>query len=228
MSPFGSEFGGPLSDEQIDAIVAYMRSWEENPPVEFPPQPTLPPVVNLSGQEVYDQICTQCHVLNEPSSIGSALNDPDFQESYTDEEIFEIIKDGHPSAPMISFGNILSDQQIEEIVDAIRDLPPADGQPEETPDAPPSFANDVLPILEAECNMCHGTSGGWDGTTYESVINSGDNGPAVIPGDVENSLLAQKMLGTHEEGAIMPPSGALPDDTIQVILDWIEAGAPEN
>lgn len=129
---------------------------------------------------------------------------------------------------MISFGNILTDEQIQEVVDVIRNLEPTDGQPTPTPSGPPSFANDVLPILEAECNMCHGSSGGWDGSTYDSVINSGDHGPAVIPGDVKESLLAQKLLGTHEEGAIMPPSGALPGDQIQIILDWIEASAPDN
>jgi len=41
-------------------------------------------------------------------------------------------------------------------------------------------------------------------------------------------LLAQKILGTHEEGTIMPPSGKMDDDEIQVILDWIEAGASDN
>lgn len=228
MSPFGSEYGGPLSDEQIDAIVTYMRSWESDPPVEFPPEISLPPVVNLSGQEVYNTVCTQCHAPDDPSSIGSALGDPEFQASYTDQEIFETIKDGHPSAPMISFGNILSDEQIQEIVAVIRSLEPADVPQTPTPSGPPSFAKDVLPIFEAECNMCHGSSGGWDGTSYETVINSGDHGPAVVPGNIEESLLAQKMLGTHEEGAVMPPSGMLPEGQIQLILDWIAAGAPDN
>ena len=76
--------------------------------------------------------------------------------------------------------------------------------------------------------MCHGSSGGWDGTSYETAINSGDNAPVLIPGDVDNSLLAQKLLGTQEEGSIMPPLGQLPDDQIQIILDWIAGGALEK
>ncbi len=59
-------------------------------------------------------------------------------------------------------------------------------------------------------------------------MTSGDNAPVVIPGDPENSLLAQKMLGTHEEGAIMPPAGKLSDDEIQLVLDWIADGALDN
>jgi hypothetical protein len=50
----------------------------------------------------------------------------------------------------------------------------------------------------------------------------------IIPGDPENSLLAQKMIGTQAIGDIMPPAGLLPEDEIQVILDWIEEGALDN
>jgi mono/diheme cytochrome c family protein len=85
-----------------------------------------------------------------------------------------------------------------------------------------------MPIFQAECALCHGVLGGWDASSYESVTQSGDHAPVVIPGDAEGSLLAQKMLGTHEEGAIMPPSGRLSDSQIQIILDWIAAGAEGN
>ena len=76
--------------------------------------------------------------------------------------------------------------------------------------------------------MCHGAMGGWDGSSYQAVMTTGNNAPVVIAGDPENSLLAQKLLGTHSEGAIMPPAGKLPDAEIQVILDWIAAGAVEK
>ena len=76
--------------------------------------------------------------------------------------------------------------------------------------------------------MCHGKLGGWDGTNYQATMTTGDNAPVVIPGDVENSLLAQKLLGTSTAGSIMPPAGKLPDATIQIILDWIAKGALEK
>jgi hypothetical protein len=59
-------------------------------------------------------------------------------------------------------------------------------------------------------------------------MNTGDNGPVVIPGDIDNSLLAQKLLGTQEEGDIMPPLVTLSQRRIQIILDWIAAGAQNN
>jgi hypothetical protein len=70
--------------------------------------------------------------------------------------------------------------------------------------------------------------GGWDGTSYEAVMTTGDNAPTVIPNDIENSILAQKIIGTHTYGTIMPPGGKMTNSEIQKILDWITAGAPDN
>jgi len=43
MSPFADTFGGPLNSEQVDLLVAYLRAWEDSPPVELPPDvPSVP------------------------------------------------------------------------------------------------------------------------------------------------------------------------------------------
>jgi mono/diheme cytochrome c family protein len=124
---------------------------------------------------------------------------------------------------MIGWGEILSSEQIQQLVEFIRGLSGAAAA-----EGPPSFAADVLPILQESCAVCHGTLGGWDSSSHAGVVGSGDHGPAVVPGDPQVSLLAQKLLGTQAEGALMPPSGALPQSKIQIILDWIAAGAPDN
>lgn len=240
MSPFGSSFGGPLDDEEIDAIVAYIRSWEANPPVELPPE-VQTDVVSLNGVDIYKNLCAQCHGMEGEGGVGPALNDPKFQDQNSDQQIFDTINNGHKATTMIAWGEILTGDQIQEVVKYIRQLrmeetvqPTATGTTTAlptataTPAGPPTFTDDVLPIFESKCTMCHGSSGGWDGTSYETAMNSGDNAPVVIPGDVENSLLAQKLLGTQEEGSIMPPLGKLPDEQIQVILDWIAGGALEK
>ena len=235
MSPFSSGFGGPLDDDEIDAIVAYMRSWEENPPVELPPE-VIPTQISISGTDVYANLCAQCHGPNAEGGLGPSLSDPDFRAANTDQDIFDAINKGHKATSMIGWGEVLTADQIQQLVNFILQLPPAAGEkpgPSPTPAPSPvpgavSFSQDVLPIFEAKCSTCHGALGGWDGTNYQAVMTTGNNAPVVIPGDVENSLLAQKLLGTHSEGAIMPPAGKLPDAEIQVILDWIAAGAPEK
>lgn len=230
MSPFGSQFGGPLDEEEIDAIVAYMRSWENNPPVELPPEIDTAQVA-LSGKEIYTELCAQCHGLEGEGGVGPALRDPQFQQNNSDQQIFDTINLGHEATAMIGWGEILTPEQIQQLVDFIRTLEPVAAPSEQEPSPTPgavSFSEDVLPIFKAECGTCHGNLGGWNASSYESVMTTGLNAPVVLPGDPENSLLAQKILGTQTQGAIMPPSGKLPQDEIQVILDWIAAGAEDN
>jgi mono/diheme cytochrome c family protein len=224
MSPFGTSFGGPLDDDEIDAIVAFLRSWEANPPVEIPPE-VVPGPVAASGGEVYMDVCSRCHGQEGDGGIGPSLNITEFQTSFTDGELFEVISLGHEASAMVPWGEILTSDQIQQLVTFIRTLDTSTIVP--TPEGV-SYIRDVVPIFEASCSGCHGALGGWDAATYGSVVNSGDNGPAVIPGDVDGSLLAQKMLGTHTFGTIMPPSGSLPEDQVQFILDWISVGAPDN
>ena len=55
--------------------------------------------------------------------------------------------------------------------------------------------------------------------------------PAVAVVAAWNEVIArkaQKLLNTQTSGALMPPGGALPQSLIQIILDWIAAGAPDN
>ncbi len=227
MSPFGTTFGGPLESDDIDAIVAYIRSWEANPPVELPPEIRQPASgdIALSGPEIYAQLCSQCHGQLGEGGIGPALDAPQFQDSNTDQDIFDKINIGHKATAMIAWGEVLTSNQIEELVNFIRTLPSGGTN---TNQGVPSFSADVMPILQAKCVLCHGSLGGWNATSYSSFMTSGDHAPVVILGDAINSLLVQKLQGTQQIGTLMPPAGKLSDAEIQIIIDWINAGAPEQ
>jgi mono/diheme cytochrome c family protein len=223
MSPFADSFGGPLTSDQVDAVVAFMRAWEANPPVELPPEVAEVPQPTASGGEIYRQLCAQCHGDSGQGGIGTAFSAEAWQSANSDSEIFQAINLGHEATAMIAWGEILTLGQIEQLVAHIRTLGtsgPSDG--------PPTFQADVLPIFRASCTACHGSLGGWTGTSYDDALNTGDGGPTIIPGDPDNSRLVQTMVGTHPDGIIMPPGGLLPDDTVQVIIEWIEAGAPDR
>ncbi len=237
MSPFSISNGGILDDDQINAIVAYLRSWQANPPVTTPPQLTIP-TVNLTADQVYSGFCAQCHGLNGEGSVGPTLND---LSDDTDQEISDVINHGISDTFMPAFGSILSDAQIHDLVALIRQFPPpqptaqptSQTTPQVTPTAQPTpsmltYDANIEPIFQESCTMCHGTLGGWDSSTYQKVMTTGDHGPVIIPGDVANSLLAQKIQGTAKTGGIMPPSGKLPDEIIQTILQWIATGALEK
>lgn len=229
MSPFGESYGGPLDEEQINSIVAFIRSWEDNPPVELPPEvisstPSAPQEPSLSGSQIFASVCSSCHGENGEGGVGPALNTQEFQDKYDDQTMFDTISNGHEATSMIAWGEILTSEQITQLVQFIRRLDPSRTSTEAI-----SYTGHIAPLFQEKCQACHnaGTSlGGWDSSTYEAAITSGNSTNVVIPGDVENSVLAQRILGV--QGALMPPSGKMPEAEIQLILDWIAAGAPEN
>ncbi|MBM3967279.1 MAG: hypothetical protein FJ308_19780, partial [Planctomycetes bacterium] len=92
-----------------------------------------------------------------------------------------------------------------------------------------SFANDIAPILVANCNGCHygGTrpSGGFAFNNFTGLLKGGTSGPALAPGKGDDSLLVKKLLGTA--GQRMPAGGrpALNPEQIQLVKTWIDEGA---
>jgi len=90
-----------------------------------------------------------------------------------------------------------------------------------------SFANDVLPLLQSRCANCHGgdqTKEGLSVRTYADLLKGSDNGPVILPGDSENSLLVE-LVSTQE----MPKRGPkLTPPQIQLIIDWVNQGALDN
>ncbi len=98
-----------------------------------------------------------------------------------------------------------------------------------------SFAVDVLPLLQARCaGQCHNPQaaaamGGWDATTYEALMQTGNHAPVVRAGDPAGSLLVQKLRAIPAAGAPMPMGGApLSETEIGTIESWIAAGAKND
>ena len=58
--------------------------------------------------------------------------------------------------------------------------------------------------------------------TKKGIRKGGDTGPAVIPGNVSESLILKAL---RQEKLEMPPKGKLSDEIISYFSQWIEAGA---
>lgn len=104
---------------------------------------------------------------------------------------------------------------------------PIEAPTEEPVSTEVSFANDVMPIIQSRCINCHGGDRIEEGLvffTYEDIMAGSDNGPVIVPGDVANSLLVE--LVTNQK---MPKRGPkLTPPQVQIITDWVAAGAPNN
>jgi cytochrome b subunit of formate dehydrogenase/mono/diheme cytochrome c family protein len=80
----------------------------------------------------------------------------------------------------------------------------------------------IGPMLQSKCAVCHGSGAmaGLNLSTYADAMKGGDSGPVIIAGDAENSLIVTKQQEGHQ--------GQLTPEEIGQLIEWINAGAPEN
>lgn len=95
----------------------------------------------------------------------------------------------------------------------------------------PSYAMHIQPIFTANCTFsgCHGSNppSGLFLTSWQQVMAGGNSGPAVIPGNAQDSLLVKRI-----EGRITPRMPLNRDPLcqfqIETIRRWIDQGALNN
>ncbi len=104
--------------------------------------------------------------------------------------------------------------------------PPVGGSP--PPEAVEFFESRVRPVLVERCQKCHGPKKQSSGLRLDSrdgVLKGGDNGPAVVPGKPDESVLFQAVSGAHRE-LKMPPDGKLPEQAVASLRQWVSLGVP--
>jgi hypothetical protein len=98
------------------------------------------------------------------------------------------------------------------------------------PDSLEFFEKRIRPVLSEQCYRCHSEKaeklkGGLHLDSREDLLKGGDTGPAIVPGDVENSLLITTVRWKDKDLA-MPPKKPLPPDQLADLEAWVKAGAP--
>lgn len=89
------------------------------------------------------------------------------------------------------------------------------------------FERRIRPVLVEHCYECHSADskqlrGGLLVDRPSGLAAGGDSGPAVVPGNVAESLLIDAL---KHESFEMPPSGKLPPEVVADFVTWIEQGA---
>lgn len=98
-----------------------------------------------------------------------------------------------------------------------------------TPEELKFFETKIRPVLIKDCYGCHSNKsgnvrGGLRLDTKELTHIGGSSGPAVVPGDLEESLLFNAI---QHEDFVMPPKRKLSAHVIDDFRKWIEMGAPD-
>ena len=99
------------------------------------------------------------------------------------------------------------------------------------PAASPAFyGTRVQPIFQANCYRCHAGlnhRGGLVMSTRAGLMKGGHDGPVIVPGHPESSLLVKLIRheGPPDDPMPMPPKGKLSDADIATVEQWVRAGA---
>lgn len=92
------------------------------------------------------------------------------------------------------------------------------------------FETKIRPLLEKRCYQCHSAKaslveGNLQLDSRTGWEEGGHQGPAVVPGEPEKSLLIEAVR--HESDDLrMPPDQKLAADEIDVLVEWVKIGAP--
>ena len=121
MSPWGTSEGGPLSDDEVIRLVEFIRSWETLPRADIHDMVIEGDAQN--GADLYSLHCASCHGANgEGTTLALSLNNPVFLNTASDGFIWHAIEVGRSNTLMGSYSDILTEQEIYDIVAFIRSL----------------------------------------------------------------------------------------------------------
>ena len=118
--------------------------------------------------------------------------------------------------------------------EATGEIGQAVAEPKPTAEQIDFFEKKIRPVLSDKCYKCHSekadkVKGGLLLDTREGIRRGGDSGPAVVPGNLADSILIEAIHYTNKDSA-MPPEksgGKLPDAVIKDFEAWVKMGAPD-
>lgn len=130
MPAWSQQNGGPLTDEEIQALTLYILSWETGGPPSLPPAPAFtpgPPIEPVPGVEgdpnqgavLYAENCAVCHGTNGEGRVGAMLAKA-WPSIRPDLRLKTVIEEGVSGSPMPAWGQAkggpLEDENINDIV----------------------------------------------------------------------------------------------------------------
>jgi mono/diheme cytochrome c family protein len=159
-------------------------------------------------RDAFDSTCVSCHTVGDP---GGTSNTSFCSNSGCHGQTWKYADFDAPGLRLILA------EELKKFITAT----PTEASPSvtSTPAAPNSYAS--IQGLFAKCTVCHGENGqkGVNLTSYDSIIKGGTEGPIVVPGQAEQSILIQVQSGpTSHFGQFTP-------DELEKITAWITAGA---
>jgi len=155
--------------------------------------------------EAFGASCSACHTMADP---GGTSNTSFCSNSACHGNVYTFAGFDAPK-----LREILKDQ-----------LPPPEPEPAlPTLTGAPTFENYVGPLFAFRCSGCHGdlATAGLNLLTYADAMKGSSNGAVIVSGDSANSRLVQvQSAGNHFANLLQ--------EELEIVKQWIDAGAPEK
>ena len=118
MSAWSTERRGPLSRADVQAVVAYIRTWQRTPNAVLDERPLGG--VALRGEISYAAQCAACHGSRGVGGPYVRIGNPDFLLSASNGFLRYAIQRGRSGTKMVGFAHGLGDAGIEDVVALLR------------------------------------------------------------------------------------------------------------
>ena len=124
MSAWSKRRGGPLDDADVEAVIAFIRTWYQGEKLVLDERPTRGehPADVEKGGALYKQHCMRCHGEHGIEGPNARIADPPFLGRATVGFLRKAIADGRPPTPMEGFGQKLGPQGVDDVIAYVRSL----------------------------------------------------------------------------------------------------------
>ncbi len=147
MSAWGFDHGGPLKRRDVEATIAYMRTWQNEPAIALDERPNAGDWHR--GNPIYARECVSCHGVLGTNGKYVAIGGAQLLANATNGFFRNAILRGRPGTAMPSFEGKLADQDVEDLVGLLREWqklgPPATAQ-RASPARPPPIPLGPVPL----------------------------------------------------------------------------------
>jgi quinol-cytochrome oxidoreductase complex cytochrome b subunit len=215
------------------------------------------------GQDLYSFYCAECHgpdgeggevkgVEGLEGVFINPISSQDVMWTRSDETLFRVTEFGQQDLGMppfgLAYGGELKTNEIEYIVTFMRytwdsraeipeDAAAAGAIPALAEGEIPSYEVHIQPIVKRYCISCHRPgkeNNNYLMGTYAEIIETGDNAPNVIAGNLDSNLIVTiyhesifDAAGNEIIGP-MPPTKKIKPEYIEIFEKWVLAGMPET
>jgi cytochrome c oxidase cbb3-type subunit 3 len=118
MSAWSKERGGPLAHTDVDAVIAFMRSWERRSRAVLDERPLAGD--GSRGAAIYGRECARCHGPRGTGGPYLGIGNPQLLGTAGNGFLRYAVGDGRLGTVMPSFEDSLGDQGVDDVVALLR------------------------------------------------------------------------------------------------------------